>query len=825
MSCVEVLLKWAVALILVPASAQEATTPHEVRLTVVDEAGTVVAGAILTIQPRGAQATQLATDLEGQASYTLRTSEPLHIHIEKSGYFQDDVDDFDTALRDIHLELRHVRMVMQSVDVSGAPQEIDPQQVSDRQTLDTPEIANIPYPTSRDIRQLLQYFPGVIQDSQGHLHLAGSETWSILDLLDGFDVRSPFNGALSMRFSADAVRSIDKEATRYPVEYGRNTGGVIAFHSDMGDDKFRYNLTDFLPQFEEMDGLRFDRLVPRFTFGGPIQKNRAWFFDGVETEFDQRYVPQLPRDQQTDSTSRGSNLLRVQWDAGESTTVKSGLLFNDFHTPYEGLSPADPQQTTTKHNTIAWMPYTRIEQRVGGGLMDAGFGVVRFSDSTRPYGRTPYLLLPEGASGAYFKTAQNLSMSVQSNAMYYMPPRRWLGEHDLKAGINLDQIKVNTDSQRAFIEYLAENRTLVRQSMFPAVPAFVRHNLAAGAFIEDHWVAGNRWLLEPGLGFDWNEITRHPMWSPRVSIAVLPKRLGGSTKIAGGIGIYYEHTQLEYLTRALGGVRDDTYFATDGITPLGPPLRTTFIYNQHSLKNEYAINWSLGLEQKLPGAVYLKVNYLHKRVLDGFTYVNVNGPGSLFGTYTLTNNRRDLDTELDIEARHTFHGNYTLEGAYSHSVAHTNAVIDYQPDLSYLGTQQSGPLPWDTPDKVSSWGWFPFPISKLANRWNFGYSVMWHTGFPYTAINANHQVVGRADGLRFPNYLAFNPGVEFRFHFRGSHFALRTVVENATGAADPYYVNNNVDSPGFGRFDNPPGRTVSARLVLLDSKGKGGLFH
>src|SRR5581483_8803942 len=260
MSCVEVLLKWAVALILVPVSAQEATTPHAVRFTVVDETGAAIAEAILVIQPRGAPATELATNLAGQVSYILRTSEPLHIHIEKSGYFQNDVDEFDTTLSDIHLELRHVQVVVQSVDVSGAPQEIDPQQVSDKQTLDTPEIANIPYPTSRDIRQILQYFPGIVQDGQGHVHLAGSETWSILDLLDGFDVRSPFNGALSMRFSADAVQSIDKEATRYPVEYGRNTGGVIAFHSGMGDDKFRYNLTDFLPQFEEMKGLRFDRL-------------------------------------------------------------------------------------------------------------------------------------------------------------------------------------------------------------------------------------------------------------------------------------------------------------------------------------------------------------------------------------------------------------------------------------------------------------------------------------------------------------------------------------------------------------------------------------
>ena len=149
--------------------------------------------------------------------------------------------------------------------------------------MNTPEIVNIPYPTSRDIRNLLPFNPGVVQDATGQVHVAGSETWETLDTMDGFDIRSPLDGALSLRVSADAVRSIDSETTRYPVEFGRATGGVIAFYTGMGDNKFRFNATNFFPSFRDLNGIRFDKFVPRFTFSGPLKRDRAWWYDGVET--------------------------------------------------------------------------------------------------------------------------------------------------------------------------------------------------------------------------------------------------------------------------------------------------------------------------------------------------------------------------------------------------------------------------------------------------------------------------------------------------------------------------------------------------------------
>ena len=142
--------------------------------------------------------------------------------------------------------------------------------------------------------------------------MAGSETWETLYQIDGFDIRSPVNGALGMSVSPDAVRTIDAETTRYPVEFGRATGGVIAFYTGMGDNKFRFNATNFVPSFRSLNGLRFDKFVPRFTFSGPLVHDRAWFYDGLEMEYDNIYIAELPANANTNSVSRGSNLMKFR---------------------------------------------------------------------------------------------------------------------------------------------------------------------------------------------------------------------------------------------------------------------------------------------------------------------------------------------------------------------------------------------------------------------------------------------------------------------------------------------------------------------------------
>ncbi len=806
-----------------PAGGQAGAAP--VTVTVVDENGIGVPAARIVLKQAGQPDATFTSDFAGRSSFSMQQPPPYTLQIQKPGFYETASEVTDPNLRDLRIVLYHEQIVVQQVDVTASPPGIDTTQTSDKFTMNLPEIVNIPYPTSRDIRNLLPFFPGIVQDESGQVHVVGSETWATLDTLDSFDIRSPVSGILALRVSADAVRSIDQESTRYPVEFGRSTGGVIALYTGMGDDKFRFNATDFIPSFQQINGIHFDKFVPRFTFSGPLVRGRAWFFDGLELEYDNNYISELPAGANTNHLTRGSNLIKAQANLSPRNILAGGLLFNDYHSPYEGLSPLVPQASTVNRNTIAWLPYLRDQHSFhNGALLDYGIGVIRIRDGYEPHsGGGPFEITPETQLGSYFENLTSRSQRVEGNAALYLRPRHWQGLHNIKTGIDLDHIGFDEIVSRAPVNYLREDGTLLRQSIFPPTAPFTRHNVEIGAYVQDRWATN--WipglLIEPGLRFDWDEIIRRPLFSPRLAAVYAPPAMSGQTKISAGVGVYYEHTQLEYLTRALAGERDDTYFATDGVTPVGPSLPTRFVapYGSNgSLREARSLNWSIGIEQRIPWKVFVGANLIRKQISDGFTYVNQNDPAGLFGEFLLSNTRRDNDNLVEVDARRSFSEGYTLFAAYTHSTAHTNAAIDYIPTISMLGPQQSGPLPWDTPNRVLSWGWMPFALPWFRKNWDFVYTLDWRTGFPFTAVDANHVVVGAAGGYRFPEYVSFSPGLEWRFHLRGTYLGLRGVIENITDSMNPVVVNNVTASPQFGAFSEPQGRAFTARIRLIPTK-------
>jgi hypothetical protein len=77
---------------------------------------------------------------------------------------------------------------------------------------------------------------------------------------------------------------------------------------------------------------------------------------------------------------------------------------NDYHSPYDGISSLVPEQSTTKRDTIAWLPYLRDQQSFhGGALLDFGLGVVHFRDGYEPRGDSPFQITPELSLGSYFE--------------------------------------------------------------------------------------------------------------------------------------------------------------------------------------------------------------------------------------------------------------------------------------------------------------------------------------------------------------------------------------------------------------------------------------
>ena len=128
----------AVMLCVLTAGAQNA--PAGVTLSVVDENGAAVSGAVVVIEQPGSAPARMATDFRGHLSFELKSAASYSLHVEKPGFYQSEMNGLDTRQPDVHLVLTHEQMVVEQVNVSASSPGIDPGQVSDKMTMEMPEM-------------------------------------------------------------------------------------------------------------------------------------------------------------------------------------------------------------------------------------------------------------------------------------------------------------------------------------------------------------------------------------------------------------------------------------------------------------------------------------------------------------------------------------------------------------------------------------------------------------------------------------------------------------------------------------------------------------
>lgn len=812
----------AVSILLIHVSlAQTSTNPpgstssQNILLTVTDENDVAVPSALVFLQASPqAIALRCVTDFAGHCEFSNLSAATYQLRVEKQGFYSVMLPAIQTgAAPNIDVTLPHQQEVREVVDVIESPPAIDPAQVADQEQLTGVDIINLPYPDTRDYRNALNFVPAVVNDVFGQPHIAGSETYQTLTLLDGFNVTQPANGQLLMRVSPDSLRSLDVEPSRNSAGYGKGSGGVLSLNTGIGDDHFRYSGTNFIPSVQNKKGLTFDKIDPRFTFSGPIRKGKMWFFDSPDGEYD-NIVIELPNGTDNDRLWRFGNLAKVQTNLTARDIFTTSFNINHAHDDHAGLSPINPATATPSDIESAYLASLKNQHYFQGGeLLETGVAFLQYNLGLTPAGTQPYFISPETTGGNYYLFADTRARRWQGLANLYLPPKKWHGRHEVKMGIDTDRLTYHADFQRMPISFLREDQTLSHYSVFSGGGNSATNNLEASGYIQDRWLATSRLLIEPGLRFDWDEIIRSPLLSPRLAgTCVLDSQ--GNTKLSAGAGIVYDATNLLLVARPSAGQRTDYFFDSHG-NQIGSVL-TTFSANTHTLQEARYLNWSLGLEQKLPGSIYLKAEFLRRNGAHGLVYNTANRlPG---GTFVLENTREDRYHSFQVNLRRAFRHRYTVFGSYTRSSSRSNQVLDFNVDNPILSPQAAGPYTWDAPNRFLSWGLLPFFKLPIIHEVDIAYSLEARSGFPFNVTNDQGQLVGSPGTSRFPSYFSLNLFAEKRFHAFGRYWALRGGFENITDHTNPTAVNADINSLQFLTFSNFQGRAFTTRIRLLGKK-------
>src|SRR5438445_1376525 len=157
------------------AIPNQPSTAPTLTILVVDENGVVVPAARVMLQ-NSASSVRCETNLAGRCQLASLLGE-WQLRVEKEGFYVFTLPTVQ-ASGTLEVALAHQQEVRETVSVVESSPAIDPSQVSSQEQLSGLDIINIPYPSTRDYRYVVNFIPGVVLDQSAQAHIAGAELYS-----------------------------------------------------------------------------------------------------------------------------------------------------------------------------------------------------------------------------------------------------------------------------------------------------------------------------------------------------------------------------------------------------------------------------------------------------------------------------------------------------------------------------------------------------------------------------------------------------------------------------------------------------------------------
>ncbi|HXG56499.1 MAG TPA: TonB-dependent receptor, partial [Vicinamibacterales bacterium] len=302
----------AVVLVLAGAAAAHAQTVSGSLVgTVTDRSGAVLPGAaiVITDVERGTKR-ESVTNTEGQ--YTLSSLEPgpYQVAIEMTGFKKFVRDRVDVAINTtVRVDAKlDVGGVTETVEVSGARPVLQTDRSDLTHQITPVQLENLPLSLDNNYQSLLELAPGVTEANDVGSAF-GNPNGSVVNRVNGQNERAnsfQLDGTINNQTNVisqtaivpphEAIEVVDVSTNAYDAEQGRSTGGVTNVQIKSGTNTLRGTLSAYhtdgaLKARNALSSLpQPDTKLSQgtFTIGGPIRRNRTFFFGDYQRGRDRR---------------------------------------------------------------------------------------------------------------------------------------------------------------------------------------------------------------------------------------------------------------------------------------------------------------------------------------------------------------------------------------------------------------------------------------------------------------------------------------------------------------------------------------------------------
>ena len=324
-SHVPTVLVVAVALLAVGGVFAQSTTGRIIG-TVTDQGGEALPGASVTIDSDvliGGTRTTIADD-DGSFQFISLLPGNYSVKLNLSGFVSQERQEVKVPLGGVAaltVVMPQARFESE-VEVVAQTPVIDPTQVNTEQVFDLHYLQQSAIGSdNRNYLYIVGQAPGVT--GKNNPNVLGSTPSENAYYIDGQDTTDPLSGTWGTQYNYDAIAEVEIQTSGFEAEFGRATGGLVNVLTKSGGNQFsgsldiRYQGDSFQSSGDHYDASSLESSFQDIsvTLGGPLAKDKLWFFAAYEAVNSKR----TPSGSPTTRDFEGQNYnLKLTWQMAPS---------------------------------------------------------------------------------------------------------------------------------------------------------------------------------------------------------------------------------------------------------------------------------------------------------------------------------------------------------------------------------------------------------------------------------------------------------------------------------------------------------------------------
>ena len=298
------LLAAAILCSMTPMTQAQTATTGQIVGVVSDPSGAVVASANVVLTSDAGVRRQTETDGNGRYTFPLLDPGAYGLEVTLSGFASVKLEGVSVKITEssvVDVALK-VASAPTTVSVTGESPLVQTESSARGTVIDETQVRDLPLPT-RNFQQLLALTTGTsgsIQNSSdlgrgdAAVYVNGQRALSNSVVINGVDANSIGTGSMPNLSvpSIDSLQEFIVQTSMYDASQGRNAGGIVAAITKSGTNRLHGDVYEFLRN-TDLDANNFflngenGVVTPRPTYqrnqfggtlGGPVIKDRAWFF-------------------------------------------------------------------------------------------------------------------------------------------------------------------------------------------------------------------------------------------------------------------------------------------------------------------------------------------------------------------------------------------------------------------------------------------------------------------------------------------------------------------------------------------------------------------